>query len=69
MVWSFDWIGFSKGQHLHDMVVVESRVDEEEAAFLVFDEDRVDGKADLARGSAVPEDVIAVDHQRAPSSR
>ena len=64
MVCSGVCCGFSKGSTLHDVVVVVAGIDQE-AALRVLDQDRIDGKADLAAGAAVPVDVIAVEDERA----
>ena len=53
-----------EGQHLHDVVVVVAGIDQE-PALRVLDQDGIDGKADLAARAAIPEDVEAVENERA----
>ena len=55
--------GLFERQHTHDVVVVVPGI-EHVTAIPMFDEDRVAGKADLARGAEIPEHVKAIDHQR-----
>ena len=55
--------GLFERQDTHDVVVVVAGI-EHVTAVLMLDEDRVAGKADLARGPEIPEHVKTVNHQR-----